>query len=50
MTIYSTAVTISGNSITFGVGRALAFNSSGGFVGWGSSNELAIESVVGYNI
>lgn len=50
MTIYSTAVTISGNSITFGVGRALALNSSGRFVGWGSSNELAIESVVGYNI
>ena len=50
MTIYSTAVTISGNSITFGVGRALALNSSGRLVGWGSSNELAIESVVGYNI
>ena len=50
MTIYSTAVTISGNSITFGVGRALAFNSSGGFVGWGTSNELAIESVVGFNL
>ena len=48
MSMYSVVISISTNSISFGIGRAIAFNSNGSLAGWGSSNEIVIESITGF--
>lgn len=45
---YGVAITFANDVITFGVGRGLALQSNGGFGGWAASNEIKINSVIGF--